>query len=117
MTPEWKAAVQRALNERTAPPMNRAQLADALHVTRGLITKMLEEQTVSALVDPICDLLGIAPPLERMDPRTARISAALAGRTDDEIDRLLRIDAAAAGVPDEIVAPLIAMLEAAKRKQ
>lgn len=68
-TAAWQKAVLDALARQKAAGgviVNKSQLAIKLKVTRAAITKLLEdppESKGSSLVDPVCDLLGVARPV------------------------------------------------------
>ena len=60
MTPRWKSLVESSLRSRG---WGRADLARELGVSRAAVTKLLDQQDVSALVPAICTLLDIPPPM------------------------------------------------------
>ncbi len=81
MTPEWKAEVRQLLRDRD---LSEQWLADRVTERRGLrksmkrdtINKMLNRQESSSLVDDVCVILGVGPPLtvpRRSDPETERL--------------------------------------------
>jgi hypothetical protein len=65
MTPEWKRLVQETYPKRFR---SAAAFAKALGVDKSLITRMLSTapgaQQTSKLVDKVCDLLKLDPPLQ-----------------------------------------------------
>jgi len=70
MTPAWKASVRTALkNNKLAnrSPSDQRQLADAIGVHKTAITKMFAARS-SALVEPICRVLGLPLPMRGTDP-------------------------------------------------
>lgn len=89
MTARWKALVELALRERG---WGRADLARELGVSRAAITKLLDQQDVSALVPAICKVLDIPPPMvEAGDDAEAAIVARVASWTDDQRARMLEL--------------------------
>lgn len=119
MNPEWKAellVVLRARKARGERPGNKAQLAEALGVSRGHVTKMLKEQTASELVPAILRILPeLGPPAVRIDQQTLYVSQRLLGRTPEQLDRLLALDAAAEGATPEAIAAVVTLLESQKK--
>jgi hypothetical protein len=70
MTDVWKQAVREALTRNKAEgrsPANQADLATVIGVHRTAITKMFGADS-SALVDPICETLGLGPPMTPSGP-------------------------------------------------
>lgn len=72
--------------------MNRAGLARDLGVSRAAVTKMLDQQEVSALVPRICEILGLPPPMvETEDEALARINERLNSWSDAQRAKLLEM--------------------------
>jgi len=69
MTPQWKARVSAALEQRR---VNEQWLADQITahlrlkrpMKRWTVDKLLREQDTSSLVDAICEILDLDPPME-----------------------------------------------------
>lgn len=88
VTPEWKSAVVAALKELG---QTKTWLSEQIGCDKSALTVMLRPATtVSRLVDPICAVLKIAPPLVGADVDQSDVIA-MVGALDDK-DRALAID-------------------------
>ena len=90
MTPEWKAKVREKLEGRGAA----AELARQLGVDKSLIGRMLSErQQTSKLVDRICELLQIEPPLQPVTDgdKHDELDELVEGLTEEQRHRALQI--------------------------
>lgn len=88
VTPEWKASVIAALKELG---QTKTWLADQIGCDKSALTVMLRPSTtVSRLVDPICAVLKLPPPLVGADVDQSDIIAMVGAL--DENDRALAID-------------------------
>ena len=70
MTPDWKQAVRTALKNNKLSgvgPSDQSQLARAIGAHKTAITNMFKADG-SALVIPICKVLGLRMPTEPVDP-------------------------------------------------
>ena len=100
MTPQWKDAVRAALAaNRTARrfPKTQRELAAAMGAIRGTeppdqsgISKMFLAES-SALVDDICEVLGLDPPMveHRVDPEVVRLVRELNDQQQRDVIRFI----------------------------
>jgi transcriptional regulator with XRE-family HTH domain len=88
MTPKFKADVQRALDERG---WTRQDLAEKLHVAKSGITNLLgPNQTSSALVPRVAELLGIDMPILGTDAELADLISKLSPEARQALVVLVR---------------------------
>lgn len=83
MTDAWKLSVRQALAKNATEdraPRDQSELAEAIRVHKTAITKMFKAQS-SALVDPICSVLRIDPPM--IENRDADELSTMIGKLDD----------------------------------
>jgi len=70
MTLQWKENLRAALKRNEAEgrtPANQAELAKAIGVHKTAINKLFDADS-SALVGPICETLGLGPPMTPSEP-------------------------------------------------